>query len=39
MPIHHPPETIRPTQSEFGQIAHEVTNCVHDIRNGFGRFL
>ena len=39
MPIHRPTETIRPTQSEFGQIAYDVMKCVYDIHNEFGRFF
>jgi len=39
MPIHRPTETIRPTQSEFGQIAYDVMNVVYDIHNEFGRFF
>ena len=39
MPIHRTTETIRPTQSEFGQIAYDVMNCVYDIHNEFGRFF
>lgn len=39
MPIHRPPDIIRPTQSEFGQIAYEVMNCVYAIHNEFGRFF
>ena len=39
MPIHHTIETVRPTQSEFGQIAYEVMSCVYDIHNEFGRFF
>ena len=39
MPIHRTAETIRPTQSEFGQIAYDVMNCVYDIHNEFGRFF
>lgn len=39
MPIHRSTETIRPTQSEFGQIAYDVMNCVYAIHNEFGRFF
>ena len=39
MPIHRITETIRPTQSEFGQIAYDVMNCVYEIHNEFGRFF
>ena len=39
MPITRTTETIRPTQSEFGQIAYEVMNCVYAIHNQFGRFF
>ena len=39
MPIHRTTETIRPTQSEFGQIAYDVMNCVYGIHNEFGRFF
>lgn len=39
MPIHRNTETIRPTQSEFGQIAYDVMNCVYAIHNEFGRFF
>jgi GxxExxY protein len=39
MPITRTTETIRPTQSEFGQIAYEVMNCVYGIHNEFGRFF
>lgn len=39
MPITRATETIRPTQSEFGQIAYEVMNCVYAIHNEFGRFF
>jgi len=39
MPIIRTTETIRPTQSEFGQIAYDVMNCVYDIHNEFGRFF
>ena len=31
--------TIRPTQSEFAEIAYEVMNCVYAIHNEFGRFF
>ena len=39
MPIYRATETIRPTQSEFGQIAYDVMNCVYRIHNEFGRFF
>jgi GxxExxY protein len=39
MPITRTTETIRPTQSEFGQIAYEVMHCVYEIHNQFGRFF
>ncbi len=39
MPITRTTETIRPTQSEFGQIAYDVMKCVYDIHNEFGRFF
>jgi hypothetical protein len=39
MPITRTTETNRPTQSEFGQIAYEVMNCVYEIHNQFGRFF
>ena len=39
MPITRTTETIRPTQSEFAQIAYEVMNCVYEIHNDFGRFF
>ena len=39
MPIHRTTETIRPTQSEFGQIAYDVMRCAYDIHNEFGRFF
>ena len=39
MPIDRTTETIHPTQSEFGQIAYDVMNCVYDIHNEFGRFF
>jgi GxxExxY protein len=39
MPIHRITETIRPTQSEFGQIAYDVMKCVYEIHNEFGRFF
>jgi len=39
MPITRNTETIRPTQSEFGQIAYDVMNCVYEIHNAFGRFF
>jgi hypothetical protein len=39
MPIHRSTETIRPTQSEFGQIAYDVMDCVYAIHNDFGRFF
>ncbi|MBK8035717.1 MAG: GxxExxY protein [Verrucomicrobiaceae bacterium] len=39
MPIHRTTETIRPTQSEFGQIAYDVMECVYAIHNDFGRFF
>lgn len=39
MPIQRPTETVRPTQSEFGQIAYDVMKCVYDIHNEFGRFF
>jgi GxxExxY protein len=39
MPIIKTTETIRPTQSEFGQIAYEVMRCVYGIHNEFGRFF
>lgn len=39
MPITRTTETIRPTQSEFGEIAYDVMNCVYDIHNEFGRFF
>jgi GxxExxY protein len=39
MPIHRSTETIRPSQSEFGQIAYDVMDCVYAIHNDFGRFF
>ena len=39
MPILRSSQTIRPTQSEFGQLAYEVMNCVYEIHNEFGRFF
>jgi GxxExxY protein len=39
MPIIRPSSLIRPTQSEFGQIAYDVMNCVYAIHNEFGRFF
>jgi len=39
MPIHRTIETIRPTQSEFGQIAYDLMRCVFDIHDEFGRFF
>ncbi len=39
MPIIRAAQTIRPTQSEFGQIAYDVMNCVYDIHNEYGRFF
>ena len=39
MPITRTTETIRPTQSEFGQIAYDVMNCVYEIHHEFGRFF
>ncbi len=39
MPFHRITETVRPTQSEFGQIAYDVMKCVYDIHNEFGRFF
>lgn len=39
MPIHRTTETIRPTQSEFGQIAYDVMEQVYAIHNEFGRFF
>ena len=39
MPIHRTIETVRPTQSEFGQIAFDVMKCVYEIHNEFGRFF
>ncbi len=39
MPLTRNTQTIRPTQSEFGQIAYDVMNCVYQIHNEFGRFF
>jgi GxxExxY protein len=39
MPIHQPIPTIRPTQSEFGQLAFDVMHHVYAIHNEFGRFF
>ncbi|HMP79165.1 MAG TPA: GxxExxY protein [Pirellulaceae bacterium] len=39
MPIHRTIEPIRPTQTEFGQIAYEVMSCVYGIHNDFGRLF
>lgn len=39
MPIYRSTETVRPTQSEFGQIAYDVMNCVYRIHNEFGRLF
>lgn len=39
MPITRSTETIRPTQSEFGQIAYDLMKCVYAIHNEFGRFF
>lgn len=39
MPISRPTDLIRPTQSEFGQIAYDVMDCVYAIHNEFGRFF
>jgi GxxExxY protein len=39
MPIHRTTETIRPTQSEFGQIAYDVMDGVYATHNDFGRFF
>lgn len=39
MPIHQPIPTIRPTQSEFGEMAFELMNHAFAIHNDFGRFF
>lgn len=39
MPIHPESKTVRPTQSDFGQIAYDVTKCLYGIHQDFGRFF
>ena len=39
MPIHTAIKTVRPTQSEFGEIAYDVMKCLYEIHRDFGRLF